>query len=67
MCVWYGLFLPTYFTIQFILLLYIGFTTLFGTIHESHYIILASFYIYLQYFQQKVFNFNKISGSQTNT
>ena len=40
-------------------------TTLFGTIHESHYIISANFYFYLQYFQQKIFNFSKISGSQT--
>ena len=37
----------------------------FGTIHESHYTILANYYLYLQYFQQKVFNFGKISKSQT--
>ena len=39
-------------------------TILFGTIHDSYYTILANFYFYLQYFQQKVFNFRKISGSQ---
>jgi len=41
-----------------------GLTTLFGTIHESHYIISTNIYFYLQYFQQKVFSFNKISESQ---
>ena len=53
--VWQILFLPTYFTIQFI----------FVTIYESHCPISANFYIYLQYFQQKVFSFSKISGFQT--
>ena len=38
-----------------------GLTALFGTIHGSHYTISANFYLYLQYFQQKVFNFSKIS------
>ena len=33
---------------------------LFGTIHESHYTISTNFYLYLQYFKQKV-----MSGSQT--
>ena len=42
-----------------------GSTTLFGTIHRFHYIISANFYLYLQYFQQKNFSFNKISGSQS--
>ena len=41
-----------------------SFTALFGIIHESHGIISTNFYLYLQYFQQKNFNFNKISGSQ---
>ena len=27
----------------------------------------ANFYLYLKYFQQKVFNFNRISGSQMDT
>ena len=55
------------FILQFslFLLLFIGLTVLFGTIYESYYTISANFYIYLQYFQQKVFNFNKISGLQT--
>ena len=47
------------------LLLFIGSTTLFSTIHRSHCTISANFYLYLQYFQQKVFSFSKISESQT--
>ena len=31
----------------------------------NHYTISANFYLYLQYSQQKVFSFSKISGSQT--
>ena len=46
------------------LLLFIIPTTLFGTIHRYHCTISTNIYLYLQYFQQKVFNFNKISGSQ---
>ena len=42
-----------------------GLIALFGTIYGSHCIILANFYFYLQYFQQKVFSFSKISESQT--
>ena len=55
---------------QFILLfslflqLFMSPTALFGTICGSHYTISANFYLYLQYFQQKVFSFSKISGSQ---
>ena len=37
----------------------------FGTIYGSHCTISANFYFYLQYFQQKTFSFNKISGFQT--
>ena len=49
------------------LLLFIGHTALFGTIHWSHCTIAINFNFYLQYFQQKKkFSFNKISGSQTN-
>ena len=40
-------------------------TTLFGTIHKSHCTISANFYLYLQHFQQKVFNFSKIIEFQT--
>jgi len=40
-----------YFTNLF-LLLFIGPTALFGTIHRPHYAILVNFYLYLQYFQQ---------------
>ena len=36
-----------------------GLTALFGTIHGSHCTISAEFYIYLQYSQQKIFNFSK--------
>ena len=46
------------------LLLFMGPIALFGTIHKSHYTISVNFYLYLQYFQQKIFNFNKISESQ---
>ena len=42
------------------LVLFIGSTALFSIIHGSHYTISANFYLYLQYFQQKVFSFNKI-------
>ena len=35
-----------------------GPSALFGTIYEFHYIISANFYLYLQYFQQKVFSFS---------
>ena len=47
--------------------LFIGLTVLFGTDHRSHCTISTNFYIYLQYFQQKVFSFSKISGSQTDS
>ena len=40
---------------------------LFNTIHESRDTISTNFYFYLQYFQQKVFTFNKISESQTDS
>jgi len=40
-----------------------GPTTLFDTIHGSHYTISANFYLNIQYFQQKIFSFSKISGS----
>ena len=40
------------------LLLFICTTTLFGIIYGSHYTISASFCLYLQYFQHKIFNFS---------
>ena len=55
----------TYFTIQLIFATIHKPTALFGIIHRSYSIISVNFYIYLQYFQQKIFSFNKISGSQT--
>ena len=48
------------------LLLFMSPTALFGTIYGSYYTISINFYFYLQYFQQKAFSFNKISGSRTN-
>ena len=47
------------------LLLFIGLTVLFSTIHGSYCTISANFHLYLRYFRQKVFNFGKISESQT--
>ena len=44
--------------------LFMGSTVLFGTIHRFHCIISVNFYFYLQYFQQKVFSFSKISRFQ---
>ena len=44
-----------------------GLTALFNTIHRLHCTISTNFYFYLQYFQQKKINFNKISESQTDT
>ena len=64
MCVWLQLKKLAYFTIQFIFATIYRPTALFGTIYGSHCIISANFYLYLQYFQQKIFNFSKISGSQ---
>ena len=64
MCVWLLLKKPAYFTIQLIFATIYGSTTLFCTIHESHYIISVNFYFYLQYCQQKKFSFIKITGSQ---
>ena len=43
------------------LLLFMGFTALFGNIHGSHYTISANFYLY----QQKIFSFSKINESRT--
>ena len=40
-------------------------TAFFGIIYGSHSTISTNFYLYRQYFQQKIFNFSKISGSQT--
>ena len=47
------------------LLLFMDPIAIFGTIHGFHCTISANFYIYLWYFQQKVFSFSKISRSQT--
>ena len=42
-------------------LLLLDHIALFGIIYGSHYFISANFYLYLQYFQQKIFCFSKIS------
>ena len=47
------------------LLLFMSPIALFDTIYGSHCTISANFYLYLLYFQQKVFSFNKISWCQT--
>ena len=75
MCVWLQIKKPTYFIIQLIFVTIYGPHYTFGTIHDptaffsiiygSHYTISANFYFYLQYFQQKIFNFCKISEPQT--
>ena len=64
-CVWQKLKNQLILLFSLFLLLFISSIALFDTIHGSHCTILANFYFYLQYFQQKVFNFNKISKSQT--
>ena len=62
--IWQDYFCQLILLFNLFLLLFIGPTTLFGTIHGSHCIISANFYLYLQYFQQKNLSFNKISESQ---
>jgi len=49
------------------LLLFMGLTAFIGTIHRSHCTISINFYLYLQYFQQKFFNFSKINGFKTDS
>ena len=53
-----------YLLFSLFLVLFMDFTALFDTIYEFHGIISTNFYFYLQYFQQKIFNFNKISEFQ---
>ena len=52
-----------YYSVYFFLL-FMGPITFFGTIYRFHCTISTNFYLYLQYFQQKVFSFSKISGFQ---
>ena len=49
------------------LLLFMSLTAPFDIIYGSHCTILVNFYFYLQYFQEKIFNFSKISGFQMDT
>ena len=58
-CVWH----PLKKLFSLFLLLFMSFTTLFSIIHGFCCTISTNFYLYLQYFQQKNFSFNKISGS----
>ena len=62
-CIWLQLIL----LFSLFLLLFMGPFALFGIIHDSYCTILANFYLYLQYFQQKIISFNKISRSQTDS
>ena len=57
---WFGSKLKSQLILPFslFLLLFIGHTAFFGTIHESYYTISVNFYLYLQYFRQKIFSFN---------
>ena len=52
-----------YFIIQLIFATIHGSTVLFGTIYKPHCTISVNVYLYSQYFQQKIFNFSKISDS----
>ena len=63
-CVWKKLKSQLILLLSLFLLLFIDSTVLFGIIYESLYTISANFYFYLQYFQQKVFNFKNISVFQ---
>ena len=46
------------------LVLFMALTTLFSTIHGSYCTIFSNFYLYLRYFQHKIFSFSKINESQ---
>ena len=65
MSVWQNYFCHLILLFKLLLLLFMGSTALFDTIHESYCTISANFYLYLQYFQQKIFYFSKISEFQT--
>ena len=56
--------MSAYFTVKLIFATIMGHIVLFGTINGSNYTISGNFYLYLQYFQQKVFYFSKISRSK---
>ena len=64
-CVWQKLKNQLILIFSLFLLLFMGATAFFGIIHRSYCTISANFYFYLQYLQQKIFSFNKISRSQT--
>ena len=64
-CVWQKLKSQLILLFNLFLLLFISSIALFDIIHGSHCTILANFYLYLQYFQQKIFSFSKTNESQT--
>ena len=64
-CVWQKLKSQLILLFSLFLLLFINPIALFGIINRSHCTISANFYLYLQYFQQKVFSFSKTNESQT--
>ena len=64
-CVWQKLKSQLILLFSLFLLIFISLIALFGIINGSHYTISANFYLYLQYFQQKVFSFSKTNKSQT--
>ena len=63
-CVWQKLKSQLILLFSLFLLLFISSIVIFGTIHEPHCTISVNFYLYLQYFQQKVFSFSKTNESQ---
>ena len=65
MSVWLAFFYQLILIFRLFLLLLTDLIALFDTIHESHCTIPTKICFYLQYFQQKVFSFNKISRFQT--
>ena len=65
MSVWYDWSCQLILLFNLFFLLFMSSTALFCTIYGSYCTISTNIYLYLQYFQQKVFNFSKISGSQT--
>ena len=64
-CVWQKLKSQLILLFNLFLLLFISSIALFGTIYGFHCTISVNFYLYLQYFQQKIFSFSKTNESQT--
>ena len=62
-CVWQKLKSQLILLFNLFLLLFISSIALFGTIYGFHCTISVNFYLYLQYFQQKIFSFSKTNES----